>query len=257
MANEETQILDYHEKNNRFWWHPEYMEDYWLKNGYEWRDGLLQPKIDPRSLNDGGIPTNDYNMPAQPGLNMMPLNARLQTMNRGLDQTVTKWCLLVEWGAEWRNLQYFSPKFKEKLSFEDVKDLVGFSLPGFQISEEYLRDTYVNTFNQEKYWNPSWRVIDGNIVITQWWSYIVQYYCDFFYTAWHDTKEAQKLWLSLSVDWVDWMISTQRACMSRDAVQGTYIGYLEHWYKLNVKIAHTFEGETVLCCPSLNIVRIR
>lgn len=81
---------DRHARNNRFGGYPEHMEDYRLANGYEWRDGLLQPKVDPRSLNDHGIPTNDFNLPAQPGLNMLPLNARTQTRNRYLDQSITK-----------------------------------------------------------------------------------------------------------------------------------------------------------------------
>ncbi|MDO4713979.1 MAG: hypothetical protein Q4B28_05045 [bacterium] len=84
------EVLDRHARNNRFGGYPEHMEDYRLANGYEWRDGLLQPKVDPRSLNDHGIPTNDFNLPAQPGLNMLPLNARTQTRNRYLDQSITK-----------------------------------------------------------------------------------------------------------------------------------------------------------------------
>ncbi|MDO4713978.1 MAG: hypothetical protein Q4B28_05040 [bacterium] len=48
-------------------------------------------------------------------------------------------------------------------------------------------------------------------------SYIVQYYCDFYYPQGHDTREIQKLWLSLWYNGqVDAMRTTQRACMSQD-----------------------------------------
>lgn len=90
MLNPTTEKVEfcgeYSDRNNRAWGYPEYMEEYRLARGYERRNGRLQEKVDPRSLNYQNIPTNDFNLPAVPGMNMLPLNARIATNNRYLDQ---------------------------------------------------------------------------------------------------------------------------------------------------------------------------
>lgn len=173
MANEETQILDYHERNNRFWWHPEYMEDYWLKNGYEWRDWLLQPKIDPRSLNDGGIPTNDYNMPAQPGLNMMPLNGRLQVGSKYLDQCNISGYVVKNFDGSWGNLTKI-PLINKINSLDEINhEWYGGNMKDILNIEELLRKKVV--------WKTNWEVRDWLLVVPQEWNYIIYYMIEFFH----------------------------------------------------------------------------
>ena len=172
MANEETQILDYHERNNRFWGNPEYMEDYWLKNGYEWRDWLLQPKIDPRSLNDGGIPTNNYNMPAQPGLNMMPLNARLQVGSKYLDQCNISGYVVKNFDGSWGNLTKI-PLINKIDSLDDINH---------EWHQGNMKDFATKKFfEKEIVGKIDWQVKDWYLEIPQNWNYIIYYVVEFFH----------------------------------------------------------------------------
>ena len=43
-----------------------------------------------------GIPTNDFNLPAVPGMNTLPMNARIATKNRYLSQIIVKGGCMVE-----------------------------------------------------------------------------------------------------------------------------------------------------------------
>lgn len=124
MSKQTPEYLDFYARNNRIGGYPEYMEEYWLSNGYEWRDGLLRQKIDPLCLNPQGIPTNEYNLPAIPGMNMLGLNARTQVRNRYFDQFVCKGRLRAQYDT--------SPDFGMKMiPFIDYKD-------GVQIDTNFL-----------------------------------------------------------------------------------------------------------------------
>lgn len=183
MANEETQILDYHERNNRFWGHPEYMEDYWLLNGYEWRDWLLQPKIDPRSLNDGGIPTNDYNMPAQPGLNMMPLNARLQVGSKYLDYYAVHGLLKATYQPVQKigiqKVPLMTPKEWKDINIDFIVSQ-GDGNPWIQfLSQPWMKKELL--FSTDKTGKINREVKDGHLVVPQSWNYIITFAAEVHY----------------------------------------------------------------------------
>nr|DAU58463.1 MAG TPA: hypothetical protein [Caudoviricetes sp.]DAX31552.1 MAG TPA: hypothetical protein [Caudoviricetes sp.] len=126
------------------------MEDYRLARGYEWRNGRLQEKVDPRSLNYQNIPTNDFNLPAVPGMNMLPLNARIATNNRYLDQCNVSGYVIHNFDGNWTQEPLKIPLI-DRLSTIEELDHQRYSgnikdLPGI---EDFFHKETIGRLNRE------------------------------------------------------------------------------------------------------------
>ena len=187
MLNPTTEKVEfcgeYSDRNNRAWGYPEYMEEYRLARGYERRNGRLQEKVDPRSLNYQNIPTNDFNLPAVPGMNMLPLNARIATNNRYLDQCKVSGYVIHDFDGS------FGTPIKIPLvdSIQRIEDLDHQwiqgnikDLPGIQ---DFFRKETTGKLNRE--------IEDGGLVIPQSGNYIIYYMIEFYHGQGRDHINAR------------------------------------------------------------------
>lgn len=185
MDKEEKVIVwEYSDRNNRAWGYPEYMEDYRLARGYEWRNGRLQEKVDPRSLNYQNIPTNDFNLPAVPGMNMLPLNARIATNNRYLDQCNVSGYVIHNFDGNWTQEPLKIPLI-DRLSTIEELDHQRYSgnikdLPGI---EDFFHKETIGRLNRE--------TEDGCLVIPRSWNYIIYYVIEFYHGQGWDFANAR------------------------------------------------------------------
>lgn len=257
-----VEYLDFYERNNRSGGYPEYMEEYRLSRGFEWKGGRLKRKIDPLCLNPHGIPTNDYNLPAVPGLNMFPLNARLQVRNRYLSQIIVKGACIAKGISNWGNLEsaLTTTKFKKEYISEDFNFLLWY---GGGTAENHWTFTQeiINTFPADRkaeiFWKPAISTKNWDVVINKNWTYVVQFYADFTYKYPRDTNRIDKAFVYLMYNWKAWVRIQQRTCTTTDWVQWLYIGWLKIGDKLNVACAVAFTDDDVretYCATSINIV---
>ena len=223
---------EYSDRNNWCWGFPEYMEEYRLARGYEWRDGLLREKVDPRCLNEHGIPTNDFNLPAVPGMNTLPMNARIATKNRYLSQIIVKGGCMVEWTMSGEWVKRAKPHLKLEYLYDDFSFLEGYSIDPPIWKETIL--TVVKDRKAEIFWKPAISVKDWDIIINKSWSYIVQFYADITYSLPRDTNRLDKEYLRLLCNWKVGARVQQRSCSNLDGITWTYIWWLKKWDKLNV-----------------------
>ncbi|PZM87425.1 MAG: hypothetical protein DLD55_01520 [candidate division SR1 bacterium] len=253
---------EWSDRNNRCGGHKEYMEDYRLANGYEWRDGMLKPKIDPICLNPHGIPTNDYNLPAVPGLNMLPLNARLQVGNRYLSQIIVKGACMVKGISSGQSLlsALTTTYFKENYEIGDFNFLLGYTV-GSENSPATYTQEIINTLpldrKAEKFGKPPIIVKDGNVIINKNGTYIVQFYADFTYKYPRDTNRLDKAFIYLMYNGEVGVRMQQRTCATTDGVSGLYIGGLKKGDRLNIACAVVFTDNDVretYCATAINIV---
>lgn len=250
---------EWSDRNNRCWGYKEYMEDYRLANGYEWRDGMLKPKIDPICLNPHGIPTNDYNLPAVPGLNMLPLNARLQVGNRYLDQYTVRWATVIT-GKKPFNLQNdlveIPLNFNNfgKLSFVNEFTLYwGWKIPQSDF-ENMSKGTKIG-----KLW---WSDYNGRLKIPVSWSYFINYYVEFFHWTRYTLDNMEKICAVLqrfSKTWeLLWMMdnSVARSCMSVDKCWGITIQDLKAGESIWLWALHANNGKDALCWGTIIVMKL-
>lgn len=265
MENNKDEIIrwgEYSDRNNRCWGYPEYMEEYRLARGYEWRQGRLQEKQDPRCLNEHGIPTNDFNLPAVPGMNTLPMNARIATKNRYLSQIIVKGGCMVKGISSWQSLlsALTTTYFKENYEIRDFNFLLGYTV-GSENSPATYTQEIINTLpldrKAEKFWKPPIIVKDWNVIINKNWTYIVQFYADFTYKYPRDTNRLDKAFIYLMYNWKEWVRMQQRTCATTDWVSGLYIGWLKKWDRLNIACVVVFTDNDVretYCATAINIV---
>jgi len=174
---------EYSDRNNWCWGFPEYMEEYRLARGYEWRDGLLREKVDPRCLNEHGIPTNDFNLPAVPGMNTLPMNARIATKNRYLDQCNVSGYTVHDFDGNWAQEPLKIPLIDRLSTIEEVnherywgniKDIPGI--------ESFFRKEIVGKLNRE--------TKDGCLFIPKSGNYIIYYVIEFYHDKNRDFANA-------------------------------------------------------------------
>ena len=187
MLNPTTEKVEfcgeYSDRNNRAWGYPEYMEEYWLARGYEWRNGRLQEKVDPRSLNYQNIPTNDFNLPAVPGMNMLPLNARIATNNRYLDQCKVSGYVIHDFDGNRSEKPVKIPLIDRLSTIEEV-------------DHEWYLGNIKNTkeiedkFRKEVVWRLRWDVEDGYLIIPKDGNYIIYYVIEFYHDKNRDAANA-------------------------------------------------------------------
>lgn len=224
---------EYGDRNNRCWGFPEYMEEYRLSRGYEWRNGKLQEKIDPRCLNYHGIPTNNYNLPAVPGLNMLPLNARVATNNRYLSQIIVKWACMVKWTTSGAAIKRSSPHLKLEYMYDDLSFLEGFKMNPTPMNKDDILSV-VQDRKSAIFGKPPVLVKDWNVIINKNWTYIVQFYADIIYSDPRDTLRLDKEYLRLLCNWRVWARVQQRSCSNLDWILWLYIWSFNKWDKLNI-----------------------
>lgn len=253
---------EYSDRNNWCWGFPEYMEEYRLARGYEWRDGLLREKVDPRCLNEHGIPTNDFNLPAVPGMNTLPMNARIATKNRYLSQIIVKWACMAKGISSWGNLEsaLTTTHFKKEYHPEDFNFLLWYEW-GTANNHWTFTQAIINTFPSDRkaeiFWKPAVSTRDGDIIINKNWTYIVQFYADFTYKYPRDTNRLDKAFIFLMYNGKVWVRMQQRTCATTDWVQWLYIWWLKKWDRLNIACAVAFTDNDVretYCATAINIV---
>lgn len=235
---------EYSDRNNWCWGFPEYMEEYRLARGYEWRDGLLREKVDPRCLNEHGIPTNDFNLPAVPGMNTLPMNARIATKNRYLSQIIVKWACMAKGTASWSPLKTDSPYLKTEYFFDDFSFLEGYLMNTTPIWKNDILDL-VQDRKAEFFWKPAIFTNDWDIVINKNWSYIVQFYADVIYSLPRDTSRLDKEYFWLIHNWKVGARVQQRSCSNVDWISWLYIWWLKKWDKLNVACGVAFTDNNI------------
>lgn len=234
---------EYSDRNNWCWGFPEYMEEYRLARGYEWRDGLLREKVDPRCLNEHGIPTNDFNLPAVPGMNTLPMNARIATKNRYLSQIIVKGGCMVEWTMSGEWVKWNKPYLKLEYLYDDFSFLEGYTIDPPIGREKIL--TVVKDRKAEIFWKPQVYVENGDIIINKSWSYIVQFYADITYSLPRDTNRLDKEYLRLLCNWKVWVRTQQRSCSNLDGISWSYIWWLKKWDKLNIVCGVAFTDSNI------------
>lgn len=188
MLNPTTEKVEfcgeYSDRNNRAWGYPEYMEEYRLARGYEWRNGRLQEKVDPRSLNYQNIPTNDFNLPAVPGMNMLPLNARIATNNRYLDQCKVSGYVIHNFDGNRSEKPVKIPLIDRLSTIEEVDHewYLG-NIKDSENIESFFRKETIGKLNRE--------IEDGCLVIPQSGNYIIYYMIEFYHGQGWDFANAR------------------------------------------------------------------
>ncbi len=174
---------EYSDRNNRCWGFPEYMEEYRLARGYEWRDGLLREKVDPRCLNEHGIPTNDFNLPAVPGMNTLPMNARIATKNRYLDQCNVSGYVIHDFDGNWPQEPLKIPLIDRLSTIEEVNhQRISGNIKDIPGIENFFRKEIVGRLNRE--------TKDGCLIIPKSGNYIIYYVIEFYYSQHRNYENA-------------------------------------------------------------------
>lgn len=219
---------EYSDRNNWCWGFPEYMEEYRLARGYEWRDGLLREKVDPRCLNEHGIPTNDFNLPAVPGMNTLPMNARIATKNRYLDQVEFMWTV---------------------------------SANGVETNKEITPTTIWFDKPKAVVWKINWGTDNWMIEIPINWNYMLQVYGMFIYPQGHDNNLIKNCILTLRVKkkWeseVGEVHSAHRSCISPDTFSYNTFEILKAGDQIGLWVSHSFYWESVQIIGWITILKL-
>ncbi len=244
---------EYSDRNNWCWGFPEYMEEYRLARGYEWRDGLLREKVDPRCLNEHGIPTNDFNLPAVPGMNTLPMNARIATKNRYLDQCNVQW--FVKYNFDWSRWNTINIPFVEGVSKEEINhERAWGNILDIQDPEKY--------FKKNQTWTLSWYLKNWRLVIPKSWNYIVDYLIEFYHQkGWDHNTEMRKIYVELSLykNWVNQSWSLDRSAKytitNPDYISWTTVKAFEEWCELGLWCILK-ASDNCFIRSSLNIVKL-
>lgn len=171
-----------------------------------------------------------------------------------LNQAIIKGAVLVPGTLEGTKLNLFTPYQKKQYSPADFNEVLWYEWADFIFNNDRIRELIWDR-KAEIYWKPPIIVKDWGVIITRNGTYIVQFYADFIFPKGHNTKEIQKEWLYLYINWIPWVRVSNRSCFSTDGLSGFYIWGMKSWTVLNIGSAHTFYNENALCLTALNIVQ--